>query len=175
MYWLVSEFTCTAKETPRVATPHVRNYFYITIFNTPLQRLSGDVHRGVRRPFVSPVMSSAKKARLEKDQVVRRRSSSTPTSSNKELLVERRHLIEKIKEKEVKLKQLKNAEEMEKVSKSYISCVIIISSSQENWISSSKNGGKLVNKLLNNYWQKPREILRLPWEKCCITCTLILN
>lgn len=81
-----------------------------------LQRLSGDVRRGVRRPFVSPVMSSAKKMRLEEDQVVRRQS--TPSSSNKELLVERRHLMEKIKEKEVKLQQLKNADEMEKVSKS---------------------------------------------------------
>ena len=84
-----------------------------------LQRLSGDARRGVRRPFVSPVMSSVKKARLEKDQVVRRQPgstpSTTPTSKNKELLVERRQLMEKIKEKEVKLKQLKNAEEMEKV------------------------------------------------------------
>ena len=132
MYWLVSEFTCTAKETPRAATPtpHVRNHLYIIVFSTLLQRLrlSGDVHRGVRRPFVSPVMSSAKKACLEKDQVVRRQSSGTPTSSNKELLVERRHLMEKIKEKEVKLKQLKNAEDMEKVSKSKL-VVITISSS----------------------------------------------
>lgn len=90
-----------------------------------LQRLSGDVRRGVRRPFVSPVISSAKKARLEKDQVVRRQSSGTPTSSNKELLAERRHLMEKIKEKEVKLKQLKNAEEMEKVSKSKL-CIVAL-------------------------------------------------
>ena len=88
-----------------------------------LQRLSGDVRKGVRRPFVSPVISAAKRVRLEKDQVVRRQPSSTPTSSNKELLAEQRHLMEKIKEKEVKLKQLKNAEEMEKVSKSN-SCII---------------------------------------------------
>lgn len=82
-----------------------------------LQRLNDGVRKGVRRPFVSPVMSSVKKVRLE-DRVVRRRSSSTPSSSNKEVLVERRHLLEKIKEKEVKLQQLKNADEMEKVSKS---------------------------------------------------------
>lgn len=30
VYWLVSEFSYTAKETPRAATatPHVRNHFY---------------------------------------------------------------------------------------------------------------------------------------------------
>ena len=82
-----------------------------------LQRLSGDVRKGVRRPFVSPVLSSAKKVRLEEDQVVRRQASSTPPSGNKELVAERRRLMEKIKEKEVKLQQLKNADEMEKVSR----------------------------------------------------------
>ena len=62
-------------------------------------------------------MTPAKKIHVEEDQVVRRQSSSTPSSDNKELLVERRQLMEKIKEREVKLQQLKNANNMEKVSK----------------------------------------------------------
>ena len=97
-----------------------------------LQRLSGDVRKGVRRPFVSPVLSSAKKVRLEEDQVVRRQASSNLPSGNKELIAERRHLMEKIKEKEAKLQQLKNADEMEKVSKSK-RIIINSGSSQENW------------------------------------------
>ena len=64
------------------------------------------------------MLTSAKKVRLEEDQVVRRQASSNLPSGNKELIAERRHLMEKIKEKEVKLQQLKNADEMEKVSKS---------------------------------------------------------
>lgn len=85
-----------------------------------LQQLSGSVRKGVRRPFVSPVISSAKKVRMQDGLVARRQNltPNCPSPSNKELLVERRHLLEKIKENEVKLQQLKNAEEMEKVSKS---------------------------------------------------------
>jgi len=94
-----------------------------------LQRLS-DARKRVRRPFVSPVISSAKKVCLQEDQVVRRQnsaSSSIPSSSNKELLAERRQLLEKIKEKEVKLQQLKNADEMEKVKNSKLQVILLSS------------------------------------------------
>lgn len=97
--------------------------------------MSGGTRRGVRHPFVSPVMPSAKKARLEEDEVTRRQASrAASSSSNKELLAERRHLLEKIKEKEIKLQQLKNADEMEKVSKSndeFISLLVLVGRTEQ--------------------------------------------
>ena len=116
VYWLVSEFPCAA-ETPRSAPPvttHVSNCILYILFKYLLQQLSGDVRKRVLGPFKSPVLSSAKKVRLEEDQVVRRQASSTPPSAKKEL-AERRRLMEEIKEKEAKLQQLKKADEMEKV------------------------------------------------------------
>ena len=73
--------------------------------------MSGE-RKGIRRPFVSPVVPSAKKICLQDDEI----KSAGASSSSRSLLLERRQLQEKIKEQEVMLQQLKNADETEKVS-----------------------------------------------------------
>jgi len=73
--------------------------------------VSGE-RKGIRRPFVSPVVHSAKKICLQDDKV---NPTGASSSSSRSLLLERRQLQEKIKEQEVMLQQLKNADETEKV------------------------------------------------------------
>ena len=73
--------------------------------------MSGE-RKGIRRPFVSPVVPSAKKICLQDDQV---KPAAGASGSSRSVLLEKRQLQEKIKEQEVMLQQLKNADETEKV------------------------------------------------------------
>jgi len=78
--------------------------------------------KGIRRPFVSPVVTSAKKVCLQDDKVSP--TGHGASSSSRSLLLEKRQLQEKIKEQEVMLQQLKNADETEKVDCKFVVCIL---------------------------------------------------